>query len=482
MSGISSSMVSDADFIRWGLRATRNGEIKPESLLAEWLGAFDTLRAALDKAPPGELSQFLEILAVTGRFRRTTFAETDPSVQERLAWADRVIEQLHQEDCEKAIRFLSHKNFLEDAKRLRKSESDNLVDHPEAVRKAIAILSDWDDSGIILALLGECFEIPNTDIGKARSEFLTWLCTEGDSILLLVANWGQTMAAAFDPELAERHLELDVSTQGYVLLLDALEEIEKAMDCHPDWIAAKIEGLARLERAIPASEVCSFGKTEIGSKRRLFFVGMALSLFVTAVALFLTVFHGDKRSPGAVAQTAWLARDFESLPTAARTAGSATGIMTPDEVEQRQKDFDMKIVKSPENVDLLLEYGRFLLKRNRLDEAVVVFERVRHTASNSPYAELGIGIAEVLRQKYEKALVHFEEAIGKSETEPWARLSAHVNAAECCKQLGNRDNEASEHRKAAIELINAPTISGDPAVQGLVEKLQEDILYELHLE
>ena len=479
MSDISSSAVSDTDFLRRGLRATRNGEVKPESLLAEWLGVIDTFRAALDKAPLGELPQFLEILAVTGRFHRTTFAETNPSVQDRLAWVDRIIEQLHQGDCEKAIQFLSHKNFLEDAKRLRNNWSDDLLDHTEAVQKAIAILSDWDDSGILLAQLGERFDLPKTDIGKARSEFLAWLCTEGDLILLLAANRVQTMAAAFDPELVDKHPELDVSTQGYVLLLDALEEIEKAMDCHPDWIATKIEGLARLERELPASAVHSFGKTETGSQRRLFYIGMALSLLATVLALFLTVFQGDKRPSVTVARTAWLTRDFESLPTVARTAA---GEMTPDEVEKRQKDFDTKIVKSPENADLLLEYGRFLLKRNRLDEAVAIFEKVRRVVPDNPYAELGIGIAEVLRQENEKALVHFEEAIEKSETEPWARLSAHVNAAECCKRLGNRDHEADEHRKASLDLINAPTISGDPAVQGLVEKLREDILYELHLE
>ena len=487
MTDTSLSTGSDTDFIRSGLQATRNGEIVLESLFAEWLHSLETLLAAIGESPPCASPQFPQLLALVGRFQRTTFADAGPTVQDRLLRALQIIAGGHQEHYEAAVQFVSRKNFLEDAKRLRKDWSDDHIAHQEAVQMATAILSDWDDTGIILALAGERFDIvPTSEIGRARSEFLDWLCSEGDAVLLLVSERIQTIAAAFDPDLAAKHWELDASTQGYVFLLDTLEEIEKAMDCHPDWIAAKITGLqallqpsASLPQTDMGEKIRSKGVVDTAStvsRRVVFVVGAALSVLVAVTVLFLSLFQGDSSRSVADARTAWLAKDYFAPPATARSATGSEAEPAPEETEKRRREYETKLTKSPNDVNLLLEYGRFLLRKGRPDEAVTVFEKVQRQAPNNPYAYLGLGIAAVLRGKDAAALERFQEAIDKAETEPWARLYANINAADCCKRLKNSQAHSftSMDQDGQTPLHLAATLHPNTDVaENLIEKAAE---------
>ena len=264
------SMEPNSDFVRLGLHATRNGEIQTESLLIEWFQLLETLLADIGSVPPREQSQILQLLILTGRFQRTFFGETNPTARQRFAQAAQIVDQLQQEHYEAAVRSIVSRNYLEKAERLQQDLSDDSIEDHEAIQAATTILEDWDDVGIVIALAEERFDLsPAPGVRRARLEFLNWLCTEGDTILLLASDRIQTMAAAFDPNLAANHLELDISTHDYAVLLDALEDIEKAMDCHPDWVAAKIVELqALLQPAFPPQTPRSAGPVDIPGYNR----------------------------------------------------------------------------------------------------------------------------------------------------------------------------------------------------------------------
>lgn len=220
------------------LRATRLGEIVPEALVPEWFDALNDLRASALDCSLDDPLDFFRLLALSGRFERTRFAERFPSVRKLLDWSALEIGKLRENDYAAAARVVSMDAWFREIRQFSDAWLEDQIDYDEAVESMIAFLADWDDLGIILARAAERFEVELVqDAGKSRADALEWLCTKGDFLLVLASTWIQTMCQAFDPELFRRDAALDVSTHGFAALLETLEEMEKGLDMHPDRLA-----------------------------------------------------------------------------------------------------------------------------------------------------------------------------------------------------------------------------------------------------
>ena len=127
-------------------------------------------------------------------------------------------------------------------------------------------------------------------------------------------------------------------------------------------------------------------------------------------------------------------------------------------IDGNTKSIDQQYVQAvaahPNDVNLRLNYGQFLLKQSALNRSVLPHARAQFLAvladdENNCLARIGLGLLEYERKKYQKALDQFEMVL---EVEP-DNLAAQVNAAMCLDRL-QRKAEAQPHWRRAAELTD----------------------------
>jgi hypothetical protein len=184
------------------------------------------------------------IIALTGRFRRTRFVETLPDVKEVVDWAGNKIKSMTFADFVEAAKLIDMNEWMKEIKQLKDDWLDDSIDYYDAVDTAASLLTDWDDLGIVLATAAQFFE---EDIagGEARSKALDWLLNDGDCLVGLASPWIQGMCAAFAPNLSEKDDTLDISTYGFLPLLDVLEEQEAMTNLKPEFVTSVLTQLVQ---------------------------------------------------------------------------------------------------------------------------------------------------------------------------------------------------------------------------------------------
>jgi tetratricopeptide (TPR) repeat protein len=109
--------------------------------------------------------------------------------------------------------------------------------------------------------------------------------------------------------------------------------------------------------------------------------------------------------------------------------------------------FSFAIEVYPDDLELRLNYGQFLLRVRRHDLARSQFNEALRIEPDHAIARMGLGLADYLAGYYEDALAHFEFV---HEHEP-ASAAALLNAAMCLDRLG-RPEEAEAYRDQAAAL------------------------------
>jgi tetratricopeptide (TPR) repeat protein len=117
------------------------------------------------------------------------------------------------------------------------------------------------------------------------------------------------------------------------------------------------------------------------------------------------------------------------------------------------EEFHDAVVKYPQDAGLLLNRGHFYLTLNRFDQARECFAEVLRQDQGNALARLGMGLLKFQQRRFEEALREFETLVAMQPDD----LNAHLNAAMCLEQLGQRE-EARAHWQRALELSKDPSL------------------------
>lgn len=121
--------------------------------------------------------------------------------------------------------------------------------------------------------------------------------------------------------------------------------------------------------------------------------------------------------------------------------------------DRLNKEYQGALAVHPDNLDLLLNRGHFLLSQSRWDEAKRCFSEALQANPGSAAAEVGLGLIEFDAGRAQEALAHFRSAL-KSDPR---NVAAQVNAGICLFSRGQKA-EARRLWQQSLELTQDPTL------------------------
>jgi len=122
--------------------------------------------------------------------------------------------------------------------------------------------------------------------------------------------------------------------------------------------------------------------------------------------------------------------------------------VNPDRVETYHEFLEIK-QKSPE---ICLKLGNTLVKQNRLDEAINLYQTMLHTFPDNPEIYLDLGKAFAQKNDWEQALTAYHRALELNPNHCWS----HHELAEVLAAQGKRDEAISSYYRA-IETNPSPS-------------------------
>ncbi len=123
---------------------------------------------------------------------------------------------------------------------------------------------------------------------------------------------------------------------------------------------------------------------------------------------------------------------------------------TLDKTTQRlDEEFQAAVTAFPNDLDLLLNRGQFLLSLSRYEDARECFVKTVAVDADSPLARLGLGLVAFELQSIDEALRQFDAAIKLAPE----NVAANLNAGICLLRL-NRPIEAAARFQRALELTS----------------------------
>jgi tetratricopeptide (TPR) repeat protein len=140
------------------------------------------------------------------------------------------------------------------------------------------------------------------------------------------------------------------------------------------------------------------------------------------------------------------------------------GLPLPD--EKLAAAWEEALKEYPDDPWLLLNYGHYLLKQNRLADAEGLFRRAPAWEEVAAPAHLGLGLAAFEGEHFEQALVEFQAA---RRCDPKSWLAA-MNCAICLERL-DRKQQAIDAWSEAIPLAPSPDLAKQ--VQAHLQELRK---------
>jgi tetratricopeptide (TPR) repeat protein len=126
------------------------------------------------------------------------------------------------------------------------------------------------------------------------------------------------------------------------------------------------------------------------------------------------------------------------------------GIPVPDErIERVGRELKDAVAQHPDDIDLLLNRGQFLLERGQYQSAHEAFLAAYHINPKNILAILGMGLAHFALEQEQSALERFDEVLNIDRN----NLLANLNKAICLERL-KRHQEAVPYFKEALKLTS----------------------------
>ncbi|PHR95732.1 MAG: hypothetical protein COA78_29630 [Blastopirellula sp.] len=119
-----------------------------------------------------------------------------------------------------------------------------------------------------------------------------------------------------------------------------------------------------------------------------------------------------------------------------------------DEASEKIGDeFYNAVTEFPNNVQLRVNYGHFLIEQRQLSQAQDQFNEALKLNPEDTLANLGLGFVSFELKQYDAAIKNFEAVLQQNTTDP----QSHINLAIVLEKM-NRSTEAHQHLSLAAKL------------------------------